>query len=146
MIISNYNYNSGLKEINNIRYILHSKFYSNEKYIDELKKIIENNIDCLSIDFAPANYSFTIKIKKTSMKKNSSFKNNPEYYYHDIIRSIFKVFLYENRIDISKYMSSSIMMSNSESSALIANIINSPMLSNLCKISCISDNVIILYL
>ncbi len=142
MFIDNANYETNLTDIQNIRYLLFLNLYGNEAYINLLSEIIAKHIDCLSIDYNSNNYTFTIKIKKTAMRKYHGFNHNPNYYYQ-IIHNIFKEFI-SNNLDIISY----ILKSKYSNPQEIINKFNAGVycIENLCYVSCIADNILIIKL
>lgn len=142
MFIENKQYKTDLVDIHNIRYLLFSHLYSNPVFIQNLTDIISRNIECLSVEYSPSKYTFTIKIKKTSMRKFHGFDHNPNFYYQ-LIPNIFLEFIktneqmvleclrerYDNPIDIINQLYA-----------------NPYILSNICQVSCIADNILIIKL
>ena len=148
MIIDGKLYPVDLSTINSIRYFLYNNFYNNDESIYNLKSIISKYIECLSIDYNYNDYEFIIKIKKTAMRKNSGFNNEPTFYYSRI-SEIFKEFIgnYEN--SIKEYLR--IQYSSKYDSDYITNIFNriindSNILANLCYVSCLGDNILVIKL
>lgn len=142
MFIENKQYKTDLVDIHNLRYLLFSHLYSNPAFIQNLTDIISRNIECLSVEYSPSKYMFTIKIKKTSMRKFHGFDHNPNFYYQ-LIPNIFLEFIktneqiileclrerYDNPIDIINQLYA-----------------NPYILSNICQVSCIADNILVIKL
>ena len=138
MRIGQNDYKIDLTDIQNIRYLLFTNLYGNIVYINSLKEIISRYIDCLSIDFDSSSYKFTIKIKKTSMRKNSGFENDPNYYYR-ILPNIFYDFIQSNKEMICQIFDHN--MDNGEE--IINSLCNQTYcLSNLCQVTCMGDNIV----
>lgn len=138
MFIHGQSYQTELSNINNIRYILFTNFYSNPMYIESLKSIITKHIDCLSIDYDPVRYTFTIKIKKTSMRKVNGFSHE-SIFYHNIISSIFEEFLKTHERDVLNILS----CRYPEPGSALQYIYSMPgFLANLCLVSCMQDNIV----
>ena len=142
MFIDNVNYRTDLTDIQNIRYLLFLNLYGNEAYINSLSEIIAKHIDCLSIDYNNYTYTFTIKIKKTAMRKYHNFDHSPNYYYQ-IIHNIFKEFINNNI-----YIISNILKSKFSNPQEVIDKFNSELycIENLCHVSCIADNILIIKL
>lgn len=142
MFIDNKLYSSNLIDIDNMRYILNNTLYRDMAAIECLKQIICKYIDCLGIEFSPSEFSFTIKIKKTSMRKISGFKHMPDYYYQTI-PSIFKEFISSHEQNVLQGLRT---IYQDPYSALQYYYNNLSILANLCHLTCISDNIIIIKL
>lgn len=143
MFIDNVNYKTDLTDIQNIRYLLFLNLYGNKVYTDMLLNIISRHIDCLSIDYSPNEYTFTIKIKKTTMRKYHGFDHNPNYYYNTI-HNIFKEFINQNSSVIEDILRSN----NYSNPKEIINKFNNGIycIENLCHVSCIADNILVIKL
>mgnify|MGYP003299239855 CR=1 FL=1 len=142
MRIEKTNYETSLVDINNIRYLLFRNLYGNTAFIQSLTEIITRNIDCLGIDYSASEYTFTIRIKKTTMRKMYGFYHDPNFYY-SIIPNIFKEFIETHEPIIISILR--------EKYADPFNIIQKLYmdhytLSNLCHVSCISDNILVIKL
>ena len=92
MFIDSKQYKTDLVDVNNLRYLLFTNFYNNPNYIDMLKEIINKNIECLGIDYSFVDFAFTIKIKKTTMRKMYRFRHNPIFYHQFIPPGLFEPF------------------------------------------------------
>lgn len=142
MIIDKHSYETDLTLVNEIRYILFTKVYNDITSIKSLTDVISHSIDCLSIEYDHMSYTFTIKIKKTSMRKIHGFNHNPNFYYA-VVSDIFKLFLDMNENTIVDALS----VKFTDPIAIFVNLLHSPSkLSNLCHVSCISDNIIVIKL
>lgn len=138
MYIADQNYQTDLTMINKFRYSLFIHFYNNPTYIDALTKIIARHIDALYVDYDSIRYVFTIKIKKTSMRRIHGFTHNPNFYY-PIIIAIFTDFIKEYISDAYR----SIGHQEGEDVSILEKLFENPsLMANLCHISCISDNII----
>ena len=96
MYIEGQLYQYHLSKINEIRFILFKTLYPDMNCIEELKQCIANNIETLSIDFDPSDFSFTVKIKKTAMRRIKGFNHSPIFYY-SLINNVFVQFINENK-------------------------------------------------
>ena len=143
MIIDKVNYSTNLIDIQNIRYLLFTNLYGNEAYINSLTGIISKHIDCLNIEYSPITYTYTIKIKKTAMRKNHGFDHNPNYYYQ-IIPNIFREFLQTNQTAIMSVLSQKYANCQDIMNSLIYS--DYYCIANLCQVSCIADNILIIKL
>lgn len=142
MIIDNVKYPTDMVDIHNIRYLLFKNLYGNGAFIMSLTDIIARNIECLGIDYSASTYTFTIKIKKTAMRKIYGFEHNPNFYYQ-IISNIFKEFIQQNELAVrmalaEKYYNPKEILDN-----LYVNYLN---MANLCHVSCIADNILVIKL
>ena len=130
-------------DINKIRYILITNFYNDPSYIYSIKEIITKYIECNNIEFSLLDYAFNVKIKKTAMRKNRDFRHNPEFYY-PIVSNIFMEFLSNNRQAIIN----ALYPIYGDRSSIVLDIIccNHGVIANLCYLTCISDNLVIIKL
>lgn len=143
MYIENKNYNTDLLDVYTIRHILFTEFYNNKSYIDELSNIIRHNIELINIDYDELNYSFTIRIKKTTMRKIQGFKQDSTFYYQ-IIPNIFYSFIKNHENDIINVLEN---RGCTDPAKIINELYNNKSIMNaLCFITCISDNIIIIKL
>lgn len=143
MFINDKSYSTNLPDTHSIRYILFLKYY-NTVYIEKLKEIISKYIDCLSIDYDSYKYSFIVKIKKTSMRKlhGPRFTHQPTSYY-PIISEIFFNFINEIKDGLKNEL-----MTLNQDPLIVDRLLTSDgtKLNNLCHITCISDNILIINL
>jgi len=132
--------------VHHIRYILFKYFYSNPVYIEQLNQIINRNIDCLSVEYDNLAYTFTIKIKKTSMRKIRGFNHDSMFYYH-LIPGIFKEFVDANIVPIRQYLKERVGNDEVAISQYINNLYSDIYcLNNICGISCLGDNILLIKL
>lgn len=131
-----YSTDTYMKIANQIRYWLHTSVYSDQAYIQELVNLISKYIDCLDASYDAINKSITIKIKKTSMKKRHGFRHEPTYYY-PIMCQVFRDLFFNHQSLMDNYIFGHSYMNNSNS---LLN--DNCVLTNLCFVSCISDNII----
>ena len=142
MIIDNQSYPTDLVDVNNMRYLLFTNLYSNANALIKLTEIIAKHIECLSIDYNAFNYTFTVKIKKTAMRRLHGFRHDPNFYYQ-IIPDIFSEFITANKDTILAALASSYQ---NPTEVLNSIYMNKCIMANLCHISCISDNIIVIKL
>ena len=142
LVENNTQYQNDLIDINKIRYILFDAFYKNFAYMQNLTDIISKHIDCLSIDYSGSSYTYTIKIKKTAMRRYHGFKHDPIFYYSRIA-DIFKEFIISNEYEVALNM-----MKHYEKPYEVLHYLydNPALLANLCHISCIADNILVVKL
>ena len=132
--------------VHHIRYILFKYFYSNPVYIEQLNQIINKNIDCLSVEYDNLNYTFTIKIKKTSMRKIRGFSHDPIFYYH-LLPGIFKEFINNNISLIEYYLTERVSNDKTTINHCMNNLYSDIYcLNNICGISCLGDNILLIKL
>ena len=125
------------KFVLNLRYLMCAHIYGNHNNIIELMESIRKSIDPVSIEFDSGTYAFYIKIKKTNMKRYKGFSNIPEFYYSHFIIPVFFEF-------ISNHYNELLALSDK---ALLDNtLINQTPLINICHVTCISDNMVIVKL
>ena len=125
------------KFVSYLRHDLNHHLYGNQLIILDLMDIIRTTIDPVSIEFDVATYSFFIKIKKTNMKKNKGFTNIPEFYYGNFIIPVFLEFIqthYNDIVNLRDPFMTDMVISNP--SALI----------NICHVTCLSDNMVVVKL
>lgn len=143
MYINNYPYNtSNISLLAEMRYLLFNTVYSNMDYIEDLKRIIGKYISVLNIDYSPETFSFTIKVKKTGMRRICRFRHTPEFYYA-FIPSIFREFITLHKNDI---ISPKMLFKYNPSELLDYVLADNNVMVNLCNISCMFDNIVIIKL
>lgn len=120
-----------------LRHTLNSHFYNNQSILVDLIETIRNTIDPVSVEFDILSYSLFIKIKKTAMKKNKGFANTPEFYYNNFIIPVFSEFIKSHYTDIA-------MKTDPDMLTMVLS--NPSVLLNICHITCISDNMLIIKL
>ncbi len=141
MYIENKNYETNLLDAHTIRHILFTEYYSNRSFIDELSDLIKSNIQVINIDYDELRYSFTIRIKKTTMRKMQGFKQDSTFYYR-IIPNIFYEFIKNHESD---FINSLRNRGYEDPVKTINNLYeNKNIMNTLCFITCISDNVIMI--
>lgn len=138
MFINNQLFETDLANMNNIRYLFFIHLYCNSKCIKSLTDIITKHIECLSIDYSQTTYTFTIKIKKTVMRKIHGFKQDPNFYYLSI-PNIFMDFIKANEQDVLSALSERY----DNPYTVLDNLYSNPrLMANLCHVSCIADNIV----
>lgn len=139
MFFDDRQFSTDLVQVNDVRYVLFTKLYSNMDCIQQLSNIISERIDCLGIEYNPNTFSFVIKIKKTAMRKNFKFSNQPTFYY-GLIPDIFMMFIKNNEQAVLDGLKENYEDPNS----VLAYIYSNPgIMGNLCHVSCISDNIVV---
>lgn len=142
MIIDNRSYPTDLVDVNNVRYLLFTNLYSDANALAGLAEIISKHIECLSIDYNASTYTFTIKIKKTAMRRLHGFKHDPNFYYQ-AIPDIFFDFITANQEKVLKALACTYA---NPTEVLNSIYVNKFIMANLCHVSCISDNIIVIKL
>ena len=144
MFIDNKAYNTpAIYSLSDLRIALFKYCYSNPVQIERLKEKILSEIDCLGLEYDPSTYTFTIKIKKTSMRRHYKFVNQPQFYY-SIITNVFARFISEN-YDMLVANTGDIFDDPSAALHQLGQI-SGEGLSMLAHISCISDNIVLIKL
>lgn len=146
MNVNNKQYDINLTSINTLRYLLFTNFYSDRNYIDQMLNIIQANIECLDINFDPQFFTVTVKIKKTAMRKMPKFKHEPNYYYMPI-QNIFKQFIQANEVLVRAYLSRTLGDDMTAAQSYLNYLYATPsILANLCHVSCMADNILVIKL
>jgi|GEM_PF-2225680 len=146
MNVNNKQYDINLTSINTLRYLLFTNFYSDRNYIDQMLNIIQANIECLDINFDPQFFTVTVKIKKTAMRKMPKFKHEPNYYYIPI-QNIFKQFIQANEVLVRAYLSRTLGNDMTAAQSYLNYLYATPsILANLCHVSCMADNILVIKL
>ena len=146
MNVNNKQYDINLTSINTLRYLLFTNFYSDRNYIDQMLNIIQANIECLDINFDPQFFTVTVKIKKTAMRKMPKFKHEPNYYYMPI-QNIFKQFIQANEVLVHAYLSRTLGDDMTAAQSYLNYLYATPsILANLCHVSCMADNILVIKL
>lgn len=146
MNVNNKQYDINLTSINTLRYLLFTNFYSDRNYIDQMLNIIQTNIECLDINFDPQFFTVTVKIKKTAMRKMPKFKHEPNYYYMPI-QNIFKQFIQANEVLVRAYLSRTLGDDMTAAQSYLNYLYATPsILANLCHVSCMADNILVIKL
>lgn len=146
MNVNNKQYDINLTSINTLHYLLFTNFYSDRNYIDQMLNIIRVNIECLDINFDPQFFTVTVKIKKTAMRKIPKFKHEPNYYYIPI-QNIFKQFIQANEVLVRAYLSRTLGNDMTAAQSYLNYLYATPsILANLCHVSCMADNILVIKL
>ena len=146
MNVNNKQYDINLTSINTLHYLLFTNFYSDRNYIDQMLNIIQANIECLDINFDPQFFTVTVKIKKTAMRKMPKFKHEPNYYYMPI-QNIFKQFIQANEVLVRTYLSRTLGDDMTAAQSYLNYLYATPsILANLCHVSCMADNILVIKL
>lgn len=145
MFIGSTQYQTNLVDVNTMRYLLCTNFYCDPNMIANLKEIICRNIECLGIEFSITDYSYIVKIKKTVMRKLKGFDHNPSYYYQTIIPKIFKEYISTHEHIILQALRN--MYPDKDPYQVLRHIYsNEAIMANLCHVTCISDNTLVIKL
>ena len=128
-----------LSNLTELRLLYHQYLYSDISNIELLKSIIMQNIDILSCDYDNTKNTISIRIKKTSMKKNSNFEHSTIYYYN-IFNNIFRHFMMSTMCIIDPILKDT---KYGSIDYILKNAIN---VNTMYNLTCISDNIIIIYL
>lgn len=140
MYFQDHHYKTDLADVNAIRTVLHTTIYTNPTYLIELQNRISEALDVLGIEFNPNEFAIYTRIKKTGMRKFHRFRQNPDFYYQ-IIPQIFSGFIANHRCEIISALSSTGVQNTT---MLVESLINNnQILSNLCHVTCIADNIVI---
>lgn len=145
MFIGGNQYQTNLVDVNSVRYLLCTNFYSNPNMIASLEEIIRRNIECLGIEFSAADFSYIVKIKKTAMRKFRGFDHNPSYYYQAIIPKIFKEYISTHEQFVLQALRHAHPDKNPYQ-VLQYIYSNEVIMANLCHVTCISDNTLVIKL
>lgn len=137
MYINNTSYNVDLHLVQSIRYCLLSKYDLN--HISILEEYIKKYIPNTEIVYNSLTKSFTIKIRKTSIKKIKGYKNNVQFYYY-LIGEAFNDFFKEQKEEIIKLLYDS--FGDSAFYALNTCINNPKFMYNLFNAYCLADNIL----
>lgn len=138
MFINNHSFETNLGCVNNIRYLFFTNLYCDNSIIKKLTDVISKHIECLSIEYSYTRYTFTIKIKKTAMRRIYGFKQDPNFYYKKI-PDIFTEFIKTNEDSVLSALSKSYENPHE----ILSYLYNNPnIMSNLCIVSCIADNIV----
>lgn len=142
MYINDKSFDTNLIDVNKVRYLLFTHLYNNPASIDNLTSIIGKYIECLGINYDPNTFTFTIKIKKTAMRRIHGFKQDPSFYYIKI-PEIFREFLSANEGVIMPALQQDYP---NPKDVLNTIYLNYSIMANLCHVSCIADNIVIIKL
>ena len=143
MFIGTNEFNIDLSLINNIRHLIFTNLYSDVRYIQNLVDTISRHIENLGMEFNPNNYTITINVKKTSIRKTygARFRHEPNFYYQ-FISNIFTEFFNTNKDKIIEVISTVYQDPYTE----FNQIATSPMIGNLCHVTCLSDKILVIKL
>lgn len=145
MFINNKQYNVDLTNINKLKYVISVAICNSPEMIDQLMSIIKKYIEYLDISFDLSAFAIIVKIKKTAMRKMYKFKHEPSYYY-DFTRKIFLEFIQQNEQLILNRLAT--LDSNNDyvkAKEYLNYVYGSPsILANICHVTCIGDNVLII--
>lgn len=143
MFIGTNQFDIDLSMINNIRHLIFTNLYSDTRYIQNLIDIISKHIEILGAEFNPNNYTITVNVKKTSIRKmyGARFKHEPNFYYQ-FISNIFAEFFNTNRDRIIEVLAGMYQ----DPYIVFNQIVTGPMIGNLCHVTCLSDKILVIKL
>ena len=145
MFIYGTQYQSDIVFINDIREALFATVYRDANGIASLRDIITRYIECNNIEFSYADCAFMIKIKKTAMRRMKEFYHTPNFYYR-LISKIFYDLITSNEYIILDALRK-VGYINPDPKLLLDDALKNPKnLANLCNVTCISDNILIIKL
>ena len=148
MRISNDEFTSiNFKDFHRLRTILFQYFYPRNDVISILTGIIAKNIECINIEYDSYSYTFTLKVKKTEMKKPSRprFVHCPVY-YNKYISSIYHEFLSAISGELSQLFSAMRKTDPTDDMNVSKFLAEPESLCNLCIVTCMSDNIVMIKL
>ena len=128
-----------MSNLTNLRLLYHQYVYNDNANIELLKSIIMQNIDTLSCDYDQEKNTISIRIKKTSMKKNSDFEHSTIYYYY-IFNNIFRHYLMNTMCIIDP------ILKDTEYGSINNILENALNVNTMYNLTCMSDNIIMIYL
>lgn len=140
MYVQDHHFKTDLADVNTIRTILHTNFYSNPSCISELETLIAGTIETLNVEFNPNEFAIYTRIKKTGMRKFHGFRQNPDFYYQ-IIPQIFATFISNHRSELIYALDNAGVLNATQ---VVENLLfDQQRLANLCHTTCIADNIVI---
>lgn len=123
-------------EIIELKKLIHTHIYPN--HIQELIGMISNSIDLFNIE-VNENYTITIKIKKTSIKKYDSYEHECTFYYNIINNILYNFFMNNlNLIDCIRRNNGILSDTNT--------LLNGSNISLFYNITTLGDNIVCIYL
>lgn len=128
----------------NVRCLMHCFIYPNQEYIDILTERITRHISCLHIEYDPYEKCFTLKIKKTLLKKVNGFEHSTIFYYKTF-NLIFAEFLSALNNKILEIMMN-VYGSSSAIQLFLFLLRNESLLSNFYNLECYGDNIVKIHL
>lgn len=138
---NNYNNELLLKEITNLRVLLHETLYNNEIAIQELLNDLTANFSIFTIEFDPTKKIVQLKIKKTNMRK---IEGDLLSHYYQILNNIFIQFFIRKSPEIWNL---ALINKDKYSIGSDLNLLSDPnVIHNLYTITLISDNIIRIHL
>lgn len=142
MFIGTKEFDTDISKVNTIRELIFTGLYS-EATVQNLMTTIYKHIDCLSIEFNPSTYTITANVKKTSMRKiyGARFRHEPNFYYQ-FIANIFAEFFTNHKEKIVELLATVYQ----DPYEVFDKIVCSPLMSNLCHITCLSDKILVIKL
>ena len=143
MFIGQNQFDVDLSTINNVRHLIFTNLYLDGRYIQNLIDIISKHIESLGLEFNPNAYTITVNVKKTYIRKTygARFKHEPDFYYQ-FISNIFIEFFNTNKNKIIEVLSTVYQ----DPYAIFNQIITSPMIGNLCHVTCLCDKILVIKL
>lgn len=143
MFIGNQEFDTDISIVNTVRQLIFTNLYSDPAYVQNLMTTIYKYIDCLSIEYDPNTYIITANVKKTAMRKiyGARFKHEPNFYYQ-FIASIFAEYFNNHKDKIIELLATVYQDPYDRFNKLVC----SPIMSNLCHITCLSDKILVIKL
>ena len=126
----------------NARCLLHHYIYSNPEYIEKFKEILSRHIAYLQMDYNPYEKCFTIKIKKTSLKKVAGFEHSTIFYYN-LLNHVLQTFLVELRDPILGFMKD---VYGSNAIQVYLFLVHGASAINILNVECYGDNILKIHL
>lgn len=130
--------------INALRIIMHNEVYSKDGVIDTLIYNLSKNCNFIAnYNYDSDRRSIEIKVRKSNLKKDSSYIHNTEYYY-GLINDGFVDFISSHEV---KGMLYDYIKSNEDIKETYESLINKSIPANLMyNMTSILDNIIFIYL
>lgn len=131
-----------------VRFFLYSTIYNNAntgetQNILTLKQFIQEAIPCLQIEYIPNEMCFSLKIKKTALKKNSNFEHISTFYYQIMTNVLSRFFRHPPIQCVLTNCMRAIYGSDADK---IFNFICGNAAVNFCNVQCYGDNIVKIYI
>lgn len=126
----------------NARCLLHHYIYSNPEYIEIFKNILSRYIPCLQMDYNSYEKCFTIKIKKTSLKKVAGFEHSTIFYYK-VLNFALQSFLVTLEKPILGFMRE---VYGANATQIYVFLVHGTSAINILNVECYGDNILKIHL